>query len=418
MQVKMDKKELLNIISSLLQAIWDLKTTAICPPYDNLKDFDFGLRSTLWKDVDYNKLIQDLLSYVDEKNMYCIIDNFHVNYVIFKLPCAEDSFAVIGPYLTQEMNDSVYAEIIEENNFNQQMLRSLKIYHNSLPLIPSQKIISTINAIASLMYGDSSSYGVRFLTESWRPNDVTYFLVPNPELALSMSVLEERYSWEKMLISSVAKGDRRGALKALHHFASIKMPPRNSNPMRDLKNHVIILNILCRKAAEESAVHPVYLDEISEKFAIRLETLSTKQELTDLCLEMIRKYCILVQNHSLKKYSLPIRNAINYINFNLNLPLSLKSVAEELNLNPNYLSTLYKKETGTTITDFINHARVKLAIKLLNTSDMQIQNIACYVGIEDVNYFSKLFKKIIGITPTAYRSQIKGETSFSLNLNK
>ena len=62
---------------------------------------------------------------------------------------------------------------------------------------------------------------------------------------------------------------------------------------------------------------------------------------------------------------------------------------------------------GVTLTDYISQQRVRKAITLINSSDMQIQDIASESGIYDVNYFRKLFKKITGKTPTEYVKQVR-----------
>ena len=60
-----------------------------------------------------------------------------------------------------------------------------------------------------------------------------------------------------------------------------------------------------------------------------------------------------------------------------------------------------------TLTDYVNGHRIDTALKLLNTTDIQIQDIAYYVGIEDVNYFTRIFKKKIGVSPTEYKKSIR-----------
>ena len=98
-----------------------------------------------------------------------------------------------------------------------------------------------------------------------------------------------------------------------------------------------------------------------------------------------------------------VRKVITNIIYDLTADLSLKVQAKELNVNPSYLSTLFKKETGQTLTEFVNRKRIEHAILLLNSTDMQIQVVAQYCGIPDVNYFTKTFKKIVGKTPKEYR---------------
>ena len=123
--------------------------------------------------------------------------------------------------------------------------------------------------------------------------------------------------------------------------------------------------------------------------------------------EITRKYCLLVQSHSLRTYSKPIQNIINYISFNLTADLSLNALSEEFMLNSSYLSTLFKKETGVPLTNFVNNKRIEHAIYLLNTTQSAIQDIAAQCGINDVNYFTKLFKKLKNMTPTQYREMIQ-----------
>ena len=72
-----------------------------------------------------------------------------------------------------------------------------------------------------------------------------------------------------------------------------------------------------------------------------------------------------------------------------------------------YLSAQFKKETGSTLTEYVNGKRIKHAVSLLNTTSLQIQAIAQYCGIPDVNYFTKTFKKYIGTTPKEYRDSIR-----------
>lgn len=108
----------------------------------------------------------------------------------------------------------------------------------------------------------------------------------------------------------------------------------------------------------------------------------------------------------MKGHSLLVRKILVRIDSDLTADLSLKAQADFLDVNPSYLSTLFKKETGTTLTEYVNRKRVEHGIFLLNTTQMQIQTVAQNCGISDVNYFTKTFKKIVGKTPKDYRNHI------------
>ena len=105
----------------------------------------------------------------------------------------------------------------------------------------------------------------------------------------------------------------------------------------------------------------------------------------------------------MKNYSPLIQKVLTTIDSELTADLSLNFQAKELNVNPSYLSSLFKKETGMTLTDYVNKKRAEHAARLLKTTSMQIQTIAQYCGILDVNYFTKVFKKYLGKTPKEYR---------------
>ena len=84
--------------------------------------------------------------------------------------------------------------------------------------------------------------------------------------------------------------------------------------------------------------------------------------------------------------------------------LSLESVSEEVELSPNYLSRLFRKETGKTFTDALTEKRITVAKDLLSETDYRVKEICSAVGYSDQRYFSRIFQKIIGITPSEYRS--------------
>lgn len=76
-------------------------------------------------------------------------------------------------------------------------------------------------------------------------------------------------------------------------------------------------------------------------------------------------------------------------------------------MNPSYLSRKFKEETGFTLTDFINKKRIDEAKIFLNKGDISITDIAFMVGFNDINYFSKVFKKWTTLTPTEFKKRKK-----------
>ena len=101
-----------------------------------------------------------------------------------------------------------------------------------------------------------------------------------------------------------------------------------------------------------------------------------------------------------------VAQAKNYIekNYGTN-DMSLQNVARTLGINANYLSTLFSKEEGISLSKYLQNVGMNKSKVLLQSSPYTIQEIAYHCGYEDANYFSKWFKKVMGITPKQYRQQ-------------
>lgn len=99
---------------------------------------------------------------------------------------------------------------------------------------------------------------------------------------------------------------------------------------------------------------------------------------------------------------------IKYINTYYSENISLKDVAKVVNLNPNYISQVFKKSAGTTFSHYLTNLRITQAKKLLTTTSISINEISMQSGFNDYFYFLKTFKKYTGKTPSEYRNQYDG----------
>lgn len=99
-----------------------------------------------------------------------------------------------------------------------------------------------------------------------------------------------------------------------------------------------------------------------------------------------------------------VMQARDYIDRNFReVDCTVKSVAEKIQIDRTYLYRLFKEETGMSVIEYINWCRIRRACTMLSNTLAQIKDVALSVGFSDQLYFSKVFKKINGITPTEYR---------------
>ncbi len=98
---------------------------------------------------------------------------------------------------------------------------------------------------------------------------------------------------------------------------------------------------------------------------------------------------------------------LKYINENLAYPLSRDHLAASVHLSPSRFYTLFKEVVGQSPSDYIQHARLEKARHLLVMSDLTVHEIALSVGYGDLFYFSRLFKKHYGLSPSYYRNSVR-----------
>ena len=100
-----------------------------------------------------------------------------------------------------------------------------------------------------------------------------------------------------------------------------------------------------------------------------------------------------------------VQKAMDYISMNYSQKLTLTKISEQLCITPNYLSELFKKHTGQNVSEYIIDYRLEKACQFLKNPQLRIGEVSEKVGINDVRYFSSMFKKKYNLTPTEYRNK-------------
>ena len=372
-------------------------------------DPDLGLRRLLNPNVDFSQLLIKFAELFDSNTIYRIYDTLLCNYFFLKLPDIKTpAYLTIGPYLLNPVTTEQLLEHLEPLALPPELFTHVDKFFHTLPVLPSENgLLTMLSTFGTVIWGSIEQFSLQVMEQSvFEPLDsitISYSDTEPDEALLSIKLLERRYSTENLFLQAVAHGLPHKAEMHLGEFYMDIAEKRVSDPIRNLKNYTIILNTLLRKAVEGASVPLLHIDRLSSRYAREIEQISSVQNGYKLQKEMIRKYCLLVQNHNMKDFSPLIQKVLLRIDSDLSGDLSLKSQASLFNVNASYLSTLFKKETGVTLTEYVNRKRIEQAIFLLNSTNMQIQTIAQFCGIPDVNYFTKLFKKQIGKTPKEYR---------------
>lgn len=383
--------------------------TLIISKNDLPSRIDMGIREFLNLESDY----KELFDFSAEKNtVYKITDPFFCNYIFIPLPDNnENRTLIIGPYTKRIVSKDSITEKANIYGFSKAIEKQILNYFSVIPYLSDDSMLmSLVNCFCETVFGALENFNI--VNKNISEISDTSFFTKNIEADktedpwMTIQMLERRYNAENALMNAVSQGLYHKAEMLFSNITPSKaLETRIDDPVRNAKNFMIILNTLLRKAAEKGSVHILYIDSVSSEFAHKIEASETLEEIDELFYYMIKKYCRLVNKHSRKNYSLLVQKAILHIDADITADLSLKNLANILGVNPSYLSTLFKKEVGLSLTEYVNKQRTEKAKQLLKSTDFQIQQIAQNCGILDVNYFTKIFKKYAGTTPNKYRKE-------------
>ena len=137
-----------------------------------------------------------------------------------------------------------------------------------------------------------------------------------------------------------------------------------------------------------------------------LQSCTDIENLKKWFLDKTREICTKLENSKEKEASSIIDRAKEYINENFRRDISLDDVSREVDISPYYFSKLFKQETGKNFIEYLTEIRLKNARELLQDSRLSIKEICAQSGYSDPNYFSRIFKKYEGVTPSEFRERL------------
>lgn len=356
--------------------------------------------------------IEEAVGGVEPQVLYRFRDHLTLSYIVFAMFVADEKkLVIIGPYTDAPLSSEKILEISERNGFTPHNQRVIDEFFMSVSVIPENSALFLLLEAFCERYwnGDYEIVDIHRNTQMFE--DVLQLPADQKELDdtfLDMKNMERRYALENAIMEAVARGSEYKFNQIFSSFTESAFERRIADPIRNLKNYLIIMNTLLRKAAERGGVHPIYLDRVSSQFAYRIEQVSAAVQVQPLMADMFRTYCRWVRNNTTNAYSPVVKKAVIAIEADPSAELSLHVLARKLSVSNVYLSSVFKKETGKTITEYIREKRMAYATSLLKTTRLQIQTVALHCGMVDVQYFSKLFKQHTGKTPSQFRAEHQG----------
>lgn len=219
------------------------------------------------------------------------------------------------------------------------------------------------------------------------------------------------YNDEYNYYQIVANGDIFSVKKILINPENINIYNKSEygqlsrNNLRNIRYHFIVAVALITRACVERGLNREFAYTLSDLYIERMDSLNTPQQILSLYNDMLINFCQEMMEIKKGGYSLPVVKIIEFVEDHINENISIEMIADSLRYNRCYLSTVFKKETGTTIKEFICDEKIKATVDLLRFSNYTCLEISELFHFASQSYYIKCFKNKFGCTPNEYRKQ-------------
>lgn len=208
---------------------------------------------------------------------------------------------------------------------------------------------------------------------------------------------------ERRLVHLISDGDNEGARQQLNQVLSYISFSANGNPDAARARCMELLVLMSRAAIDAGAeVDSIFV--LNETYFHELSACSAVADMGVWLSTAASGYASYVQDAAATKHSYAVSKAINYIRQNYASKITLEGTAKMVYLSRSYFSKLFAEETGTTFSNYVIQVRIEKSKQLLLDSSVKLADVAYLVGFVDQSYFTKCFRKIVGISPGKYRN--------------
>ena len=214
------------------------------------------------------------------------------------------------------------------------------------------------------------------------------------------------YEEELLQYEYLRNGDMRAIEEATRIFTGNTVGHLSDDSVRDKQYLFVAATTLATRFAIEGGMTQETAYNLSDLFIQRVDACQTVAEITALHRAMMEEFTVLVSKlRQDKLYTKPVLLALDYIYMHLQQRITVDEIAAHVGLCRSYLSVLFQREVGVSVSDYIREKRVEAAENMLKFSDFTLQEIGNYLAFNSQSHFVSVFKNQTGITPGAYRKK-------------
>ena len=322
----------------------------------------------------------------------------------------------VGPFLMVERQDYIACDLMEVLQLPTPRLQAAADELQHVPVVPTEKVnqLSTLLFMAVGFMNNVSAANRMLEVQSSEAiqGQITSYIM---QLKGEAAVRPYPFETERALLRAIAQIDKAEAQRLLNElFGHIFFAA--GGDFEQAKSRVYELLVLISRTAISAGADPEGTLKLSHTYR---QTLPQLHDIDALCFWLtgvMNHFMDSVFNFMDAKHANVIHQSVQYLNAHYAERVTLDEMAGRVYLSAAYFSRVFKKETGKTFSSYLNSVRIEHSKEMLLHQNIRLTDIALLVGFEDQSYFTKVFKKVVGMSPLKYR-ETKGGMHIASNLS-
>lgn len=308
-------------------------------------------------------------------------------------------FYILGPFFVDDIPPKSLEAQLNKHNLSVPLRQEFMLFLHKLPVIS----LSRIFEYAIMLYFCITEKKITVSALRYHENTRKI----NGEFIQRESMdAHGTYKGEQEMLRMVREGDlnyqsHMNKMSITGHLGKLS----NGDPLRQMKNAVLVCITLFSRAAIEGGLTPEVSYTLTDHYFQSVEACTAITDLVEITHTMQDDFIQRVHRCRTSSLSQPVRACCEYISLHLEDRLSLSMLARQTGYTENYLSKKFKRETSLTPNEYIRRQRLEQAAFLLRTTQDDVQNISERLQFCSQSYFADHFRRYFGVTPTEYRKQ-------------
>ena len=308
-----------------------------------------------------------------------------------------------GPFLMGDVQDYIACDLFELSAHDPEQLPQVVEEVSRVPQVDEKRV----NALAELLFMSTAFLNKVSAANRMRENEESVRIQGQisgylSRLKQSDTPLPYPYREEKRFLQTLGKGDPKHTQQMLTELLGHILFETGGNVQR-IQDRIHELLILCSRTVIEAGGDPVCVDQLLQQYREYMSGAHTVDELSLWICRAVQSLMSAAFSNQTARHSDLIYRTIQYLKTNYMHKLNLDEIAHHVHISPTYLSRIFKRETGSSLVDFLNQIRIEKSRELLLNPEIRLIEVALQSGFESQSYFNRLFRQETGMTPQEYR---------------